>query len=176
MITLYSLEPFAQVVAKDKITELPLFQFANEEIWADVNGFKGFYLISTHGNVMSNYHTLERRVSVQWSKNHCAYRVKLYANGKKIYRSLARLMKMTFDPIADMEHKCVTYKNGNPRNVTLKNLIWIDNPGSKLTPDDVRAIRAIPFAKYNMHEIALKYGVRVDAISDVLTCSTWWWV
>lgn len=171
MRTLYALAP---IDGEDSLDNpLPLLSYLDREIWADMYGFKGFYLISTYGNVISNHHTLEFRKSVAWSHDKQTYRVRLHIDGRKYERSLARVLKMTFDPVPNMRQKYVTFKNGNPRNVTLNNLVWRDAITGKLCEADVIAIRSTPHAKYITRELAARYGVSKETIEDVLSYKTW---
>lgn len=174
MRTLYSLAP---IDGEDSLANpLPLLSYLDRELWADMYGFKGFYLISTYGNVISNHYKVERRKAVKWCAHRNEWVVELHIEGKRHYRALSRLMKLTFDPVPGMDVKVVTFKNGNPQNVTLENLVWSDASKSKLTASDVRAIRATPYGKYITAELAMKYGVSPRTIEKVLDFASWHWI
>lgn len=174
MRTLYALAP---IDGEDSLDNpLPLLSYLDNEIWADMYGFKGFYLISTYGNVISNHWKVERRKTLKWSPFRNEWVYELSMGGHDYIRSLARLLKTTFDPVPGMERKVVTFKNGNPRNVTFDNLVWHDHSSSRLTADDIRAIRATPHAKYRTHELSKQYGVQEKQIRKILDYTSWHWI
>ena len=173
MTTLYNL-PQIEGTREETV---PLFAHMEAEVWADAYGYKGFYIVSTRGNVISNYKTLEHRMAVHWSEYHQHYTVRLTRPERgPVNVRLHRLVMMTFGEIPQMQYKKVTFKDGNPRNVTLSNLQWSDEALARLSEDQVRAMRLIPHAKYRIREIATDFDVSPETVRDVLEMRTWWWV
>jgi len=170
MTTLYSLPP----ITGTRDESLPLFQFSETEVWADAYGFKGFYIVSTRGNVISNHKKQETRLRPSWDDRAKRYSIQL-SNGENRARkvALSRLIKATFSKIPNMHRKIVVFKDGNPRNVVLENLEWSDPLLAVLNERQVRAIRAVPHAKYKTSALAEEFGVCPETIRNIINFETW---
>lgn len=102
------------------------------EIWKDVVGYEGFYVVSNKGNVKS----LKRKVDYRGSKkiipaqkmtiriDKYGYpRVALCKNGKQKHYRVHRLMALAFIPNPEMK-LTVNHKDSNKSNNNLDNLEW----------------------------------------------------
>lgn len=136
------------------------------EEWKDIEGFNGFYQISSYGRVRSkgtangvpdgNWH--ERSLS----KTHDGYlKIRLVQGGKDWTRRIHTLVAQAFIPNPN-NYDTVNHINGDKTNNHIENLEWADrkqqmthaynhglkepmqgrlNANAKLTEDDIKYIR-----------------------------------
>ena len=98
-----------------------------EEIWKDIEGYEGFYKISSFGNVLSlNYanHGYPKKL-VPKVNNHGRLWVELVKCGKKKPFLIHRLVGMAFIPNPDNLPQ-INHKDENPKNNCVENLEWCD--------------------------------------------------
>lgn len=109
----------------------------NEEIWKDIKGYEGLYQVSTLGRVRSldtkvSCFPMDRKPYKQFRKGRILkpypqgggqLTVTLYKDGVEEHWRVHRLVAIAFleNP---MEHKVVTFKDGDKYNITLDNLRW----------------------------------------------------
>lgn len=103
------------------------------EIWADVKGYEGLYLISTYGNCKTtNYRPGYGRIpedindimKIENPDNHQGYcTIKLSKNGKKRTARIHRLVAEVFIPNPN-NYPCVNHIDGNKLNNHIENLEW----------------------------------------------------
>ena len=143
------------------------------EIWKDVDSYKGYYQVSNCGRVRSvsrsiRYHTYEKMADSQVIKPVMTYsgygRVTLNKNGNAKIKAVHRLVLFAFTgPPPTHKHQC-NHKDGDKMNNHIDNLEWVtgkenvqhsfnvlnnrtargERQGhSKLTEDDVIQIRRL---------------------------------
>lgn len=94
-----------------------------EEIWKDVEGFEGLYMISNHGRVWS--HNSNRLMST--SLNDSGYeKITLSKNNKRKYITVHRLVAINFLPTVPNKY-LVNHKDENKINNCVSNLEWCNN-------------------------------------------------
>ncbi|MCI9245608.1 MAG: hypothetical protein HFJ30_00400 [Clostridia bacterium] len=93
-----------------------------EEIWKDIDGFKGRYQVSNTGRVMSlDYNKTGKKGIIQQIKNKDGYMiVKLYSD-KCYTRTVHSLVAQTFIEKPKLE---VNHLDGNKGNNNIENLEW----------------------------------------------------
>ena len=98
-----------------------------EEIWKDVVGFEGAYMVSNFGRVMSlNYHNFHIKKILNLRKNRKGYLIiALCYNGKKLLTFAHRLVAMAFIPNPQNLPQ-VNHKDENKENNCVNNLEWCD--------------------------------------------------
>lgn len=156
------------------------------EIWADINGFNGFYQISNMGRVRSPHGI---RAISQTKDGY--YKVRLLHAGKDITARIHRLVAEAFIPRI-LGKDTVNHIDGNKANNNVNNLEWANrheqldhayklglkvaqkgdkNCNAKLTAEQVRSIRAEykPYTK-GQSTVALgrKYGVTNRVIGLII--------
>lgn len=166
--------------------------FMIEEVWKDVVGYEGYYLVSNMGNVrrVSSNRILKLRKVLGYHK------AALCMPGITKHCAVHRLVVIAF--LGREENKPhVNHINGIKHDNRLENLEWCTrsenmrhaiktglsnfesikgegNPSSKLTEKDVREIRFIRAeTKLSLSEIAKKYNVTKHAINDVVRFKCW---
>lgn len=103
-----------------------------EEIWKDIDGYEGLYMVSSFGNVKS----LDRKVLNKGKlcirkgkvlnklETWCGYfRVRLYKNGKYKFYLIHRLVAETFIPNPN-KFNVVNHIDYNKKNNNIENLEW----------------------------------------------------
>jgi hypothetical protein len=97
----------------------------NEEVWKDIIGFEGLYMISSHGNVRSlNYnHTKKEKILKPGINGNGYYYVSLCKDGKHNNLRIHRLIAIHFvDNPNNFEY--VDHINRNPKDNRISNLRW----------------------------------------------------
>lgn len=93
-----------------------------EEIWKDVVGFEGLYLVSNFGNVFSKY----KNGLLKFRDNKGYYNVVLCKNGKRHDKIVHRLVAEAFIPNPN-GFKEINHKDENKVNNHVDNLEWCDS-------------------------------------------------
>ena len=161
-----------------------------KEIWKDVKGYEGLYRVSNLGRVFS----IRTNIFLSESKNMKGYSILAFTIKDKSYMQLvSRLVAKMF--IENPENKSqVNHKDGIKSNNNAINLEWCTNsenmkhsyktglhismkgenhPCSKLTKKDVLYIRDNYKEMGSTKDIALKYGVKPNAILNIINIKTW---
>lgn len=177
-----------------------------EEIWADINGFEGFYQVSTHGRVRSVIHkdkygrTFGGNILKQTLTDAGYYRVHLSRFELRSMQFVHRLVAETFIPNPSGLPE-VNHKDEKPKNNNVDNLEWCDhkyniNYGnrnrlsgikhrgekcyfSKMKESDVREIRKMTnghITKSLSMELSRHYNVSMGAINNIARKYTWKWI
>lgn len=161
------------------------------EIWKDVIGYEGIYVVSNLCRVKSI--RFERHKILAQHDNARGYlQVSLYKGVEK-KKYAHRLMAKAFIPNPDKK-PYINHKNGDKKDNRIENLEWcthaenirhsnemglVDIRGekshsSKLTKLNVLKIRrASKLGGIVRQELAEKYNVHPDTISDVISRKTW---
>ena len=97
----------------------------SNEIFKDIEGYKGLYQISNLGNVKSLHCNKEKimKLTIR-SKNYPYYFVGLLKNGKRKYFAVHRLVAMMFIPNPN-NYEQVDHLDGNKLNNNVENLEWV---------------------------------------------------
>lgn len=128
-------------------------------VWADMAGWKGMYIISTMGEVVSV------KSSVEWTMRPYIKRgfkyVRLWRNNKICRRSVAKLVLETFSPDnSSLLIPTAGYINGDTTDTRLVNLYWKESLPSKLTKFEAHQMREIfSQGNYRIRELALIFDV-----------------
>ena len=93
-----------------------------DEIWRDIDGYKGLYQISNKGRVKSLYKGSERILKPGWMTGGYLY-VVLCKNRIKQKRKIHRLVAQAFIPNPDNKPQ-VNHKDENKKNNCADNLEW----------------------------------------------------
>ena len=94
-----------------------------EEIWKDIEGYKGLYQVSNLGRVKS----IRNNIIKKPSKLPRGYlQICLCKNGNLKYISIHRLVAQAFIPNSK-NLPCVNHKDCNPSNNIVSNLEWINH-------------------------------------------------
>jgi len=97
------------------------------EIWKDIIGYEGLYLVSNHGRILSYARTKKRIMKP--SINTKGYpQVNLWKNETKSIYRVHRLVLETFKGISDLQ---VNHKDGVKTNNSLENLEYCTNEENK---------------------------------------------
>ena len=173
------------VAIQNKVENLP------HEIWRDVVGYEGLYMVSDMGRVKSFYGIGEKLLTP--SINRGGYAFVVLTDINKVRKSLKvhTLVARAFLP--NPENKPVVHhKDSNRSNNRLENLQWVthqenstyavqkgsydkesgcNSPYSKLTEDNVRYIRShyIPrHRKFGANALSRKFNVSQSSILNVI--------
>ena len=199
---LYKLSPTAQSFAKKLLDEFhsPIKNTANKiesltgEIWRDVEGYEGLYQISNFGRVNSLRWAGGRIMCPKTSKFGYPC-LTLFKDSRKHFTAVHILVARAFVP--NPENKpIVHHKDNDPANCRADNLEWVtyseneyrafqagrkfgldgeDNPGAKLSNDDVRLIRELYIEgdrEFGGRALAKRFGVSPSAISGIIRGKT----
>ena len=94
-----------------------------EEIWKDVQGFEGYYQVSSYGRLKSFKKVPTGRVLKNTNSKGDYFRIVLDAGGNKLHTSVHRLVATHFIPNPD-SLPVVNHKDGNKQNNRIDNLEW----------------------------------------------------
>jgi len=161
----------------------------SEEIWVDIAGFEGYYIVSTYGRVYDSNGNAVKETDV--------------GGYKRVYLTTGRMhtQVMVHELVAGMFIGCddhtleVNHKNCIKDDNTVDNLEWVThkdnmahaarnrlmkpNPrrgaahhSAKLTDIDVLSIRELVKSMHTK-DIAHVYGVHNDTIRDIIKGRTW---
>lgn len=171
---------------------------AKKENWVPIAGFEGFYEVSSHGRV--------RGVSTDgnWRRKRGIHRgygggkvyphVLLTANGKRITRSVHRLVAEAFIP-NPMNLPQINHKDARKGNNRVENLEWVTCKqnqeharanklqtvqrgaqcwNAKLTDDKVRAMRQrYQTDGITYKELAAEFGVHKGVVGMIIRREKW---
>lgn len=171
-----------------------------KEIWKDIPDYIGLYQASNLGLIRSliKWNGTNSRILQQTSRKDGRWKVVLCKNNKKKTHKVHRLILQTFVGKCPFGMEC-RHLDGDPGNNQLKNLcwgfhsdnekdkvrhgtktnpVWFDNVGSKhgmaiLTEKDIPKIRSMFKLGISCINIARRYGVSRQCISEVVYNRTW---
>ena len=105
------------------------------EIWKDVVGYEGYYMVSNLGKVKSLDMVILRsdgrkihhkgKMLSPTTNNKGYYMVNLHKNSKHKFCTIHRLVAKAFIP-NPYDLPCVNHKDENPKNCNVDNLEWCD--------------------------------------------------
>lgn len=168
-----------------------------KEIWKDVVGYEGYYMVSNMGrikNIKERMNTCVGRILIGGT-NPQGYRIsKFYKDGVRFYKTLHSVVAEAFLG-KRKDGYCVNHKDGNKKNNCIENLEYITvhennvhakengllrpNYGeksgtAKLKNKDIYDIRNKYKNKENTQkELAEMYGVAVPCISRIVNRKRW---
>lgn len=163
-------------------------QEKTEEIWKDIDGFNGKYMVSDKGRVKSFAYGRERMMSLREKKNGYL-RVTLYQN-RHFYRYVHRLVAEAF--IGGTDGMQIDHLDNNKKNNQLENLEVVtqrenlrrqkadgliakgEDYNRALTNNQVIEIkRLLRETNLTHREIAEKFGVHRVSVSYIHQNKTW---
>ena len=111
-----------------------------KEIWKDIKGYKGFYMISSYGRIKSlkridnNNHFIRERILKQGDNNGYKH-VSLSKNGKTKIFKVHRLVAEAFIPnpnnLPQVNHKDENHSNNCVSNLEYCDALYNDNYGTR---------------------------------------------
>lgn len=159
-------------------------QYLENEIWADIKGYKGLYAISNYGRILSRprKRTKGGLLTPQISK-YGYYMQMLYKNGEQKLHRVNRLVAKTFVSNPNNLSQ-VNHIDGNKLNNKAKNLEWVtqsenqlhayriglqkvSNKQKKIASDFAKTKR-IPIYQYDLQYNFLKEFESIQQASDEL--------
>jgi hypothetical protein len=165
-----------------------------DEIWKDVVGYEGLYEVSNLGRVRSNLGHNRKKGHVLSGGNLRGYRfVILCKDGKQKSGLIHRLVARAFIGEPPTPNHTVNHKDLDKANNRDTNLEWltqpdnvrhaapviprlrgVDQPTSKLTEDQVRAIRQryIP-REVTLKQLGMEYGVSQQTVLAIIRREKW---
>lgn len=101
-----------------------------KEIWKDIEGYEGLYIVSDKGNVIN----IKNGGKIKRNANLKGYRIiSLWKNGiGKMYR-VHRLVAQAFIPNPERK-PCIDHINGNRSDNRVENLRWVTNKENQNNP------------------------------------------
>lgn len=164
-----------------------------EELWQDIDGYEGLYMISNLGRVKSLHG--KGRILKQSNSNEYSH-VSLYKNGNGKTLLVHRLVGNAFVPNPENKPE-INHKDGNKRNNVVTNLEWVtarenqnhsilfglkscgeNAANNKLTAEEVQEIRRLYVPKTRgcgCRALAKKYGVNSGTIWSIVNGRYWRW-
>lgn len=158
--------------------------------WREIEGYEGNYEVSNYGSVR-NVSSGRELKGLPLKKGYLS--VNLSKNGKVKRFTIHRLVARHFISVTDPDLTVVNHINGNKQDNNFTNLEWtttrlntihaietglfkirgVDSPMSKLSEQDVVAIRALYKEGYYLREIAPQFNVSTRTISSVVNNKTY---
>lgn len=148
----------------------------NEE-WKPIIGFEDTYEVSNLGRVRNS---LTGFVLNPKTSMYGYLEVILHSPDRRGYKRVHRLVAESF--LGTTTNLEVHHKDGNRRNNVISNLIICDSKEhrggencwkSRLSREDVEEIRKEISKGLSQYELAAKYYVAQQTISDIITGKTW---
>jgi len=136
-----------------------------EEIWKDIEGYEGLYMVSNLGRIKSlvgfNGHIYVNRVKIlNQSNTTTGYKkVELAKDKKKKSFKVHRLVAFAFIPNADKKPN-INHKDGNPTNNNAKNLEWCTQKENVQHAVDTGLRNVYKFDKAEIEHLYGKYGTK----------------
>lgn len=158
-----------------------------KEIWRDVPKYKGYYQVSSLGNVRSliqwNGHRYIKRNEpyiLSQSNTTTGYKkVELVKDGVVKSKKVHRLVAKAFIPLIK-DKNIINHKDGDPKNNCVDNLEWCTQSENiqhaydiglmkrKICENKEKLIIKDYLSKIRLEEIAYKYGIEKNSIYRVL--------
>ena len=162
------------------------------QIPATNDGIKPYYMISTYGNVYSNY----SNTMINPHLTDTGYlQVSLMTDTGRVFRKVHRLMLITYNPIENSELFDCNHKDGNKLNNCIWNLEWCtkkenirhaiennlrrefkgeNNPNFKISETGAKRIGELLMLGYSDNDIInIVENSNKSIISDIATGRTW---
>lgn len=155
----------------------------DDEIWKDVVGYEGLYLVSNKGRIISLSRDIANRYSVRHiepkllnpyarkvSKNYLFYCVSLWKNNKSKCGRVHRLVAKAFIPnpnnLPEIDHIDTDTSNNK-----VENLRWctrLQNANNPITKENNRIIRlGKPMPKLRKKIVQIQEGIVVNSFSCI---------
>ena len=134
------------------------------EIWEDIIGYEGKYLVSNMGNVISVNYNNGKKIK-ELTKTTCKKgyeNVALYNNGKRKYFKVHRLVAQAFIPNTN-NLPCINHIDENKKNNFVENLEWCDIRYNNNYGNRLKKIMK-PINQYDMNgKLIMSYESAADA-------------
>lgn len=155
------------------------------EQWADIDGYLGWYKISTAGQIWSAFSDKCIKFAPHVHSGYLKARLKNPTTGRQDTHYLHRLVAKTFLPNPENRPE-VNHNDGNRENCSVWNLTWMTKEENmrhamiyglgniKLKPIEVQSIFYLCHASdKTQDEIAQMYGVSRGIISAIKNRTSW---
>lgn len=155
------------------------------EKWADIEGYLGWYKISTSGRIWSAFTGRCIKASPHIHSGYMKVRLKNPITGKQDTPYVHRLVAKTFLPNPENKPE-VNHNDGNRMNCSVWNLTWMTKEENmrhamiyglgniKLKPIEVQSIYYLCWASdLTQEEIGEMYGVSRAMISSIKNRTSW---
>lgn len=161
-----------------------------EEIWKDINGYRGLYQVSNLGRVRSLPRVIKRPIGTCMTKERILktfqlkggyVNVMLRINGRSVNHNVHRLVAETFIPNINPNYDCINHIDGKKINNRVDNLEWCNHSinclhsyekgmsrkDGKLSSEQVLDVRKRLLNGERVTDIANSLNVRKNIISDI---------
>ena len=111
-----------------------------KEIWKDIEGFEGYYMVSNLGNVKSlgngNSNNSKERILKPWKDSNGYHQVKLYKDGKRKIYAVHRLVAQAFIQFVPQEGVMydIDHRNTDRTDNRAINLCWVTRSQNLFNP------------------------------------------
>jgi len=163
------------------------------EEWRDIKGYEGLYQVSNLGRVRSRYVKGSHDIGETWrlvvtSRDGSGYlRATLCRDGKRFdFRVHNLVSEAFFGPCPSGMEVC--HNDSDKANNRVENLrydtrranmidrYWHGALNTKLTPDNVRAIREARRSGQTTRSLAKEYGLRKETINRIVSGKSFAWI
>lgn len=166
---------------------LDKFKKHEDEVFKDVKGYEGCYMVSNYGNLISLHSGKPRELKS--GKIHTGYiSVKLQKDNKKFRTDIHRLVAQAFIDTDDF-NKQVNHKDGNKENNHVSNLEWVSCKENinhslknkikktKISPEKVEELCKFLSTKecsnYTYDDISKKFNLDVKDLMPIVNRKRW---
>jgi hypothetical protein len=156
-----------------------------EEVWKDISGYEGLYMISNLGRVKSMHKHTNRKSEFMTPGVHSHGYIEVHLSKNRvrtkyfIHRLVATHFIDAIDGKTEVNHidndktnNCVTNLEWCTRRENINHAIKYGDFNSSMTQEDSDMIRHL-HGCFSMYELAAIYDVAVSRISDIINNKCW---
>lgn len=167
------------------------------EVWKDIDGYVGYYQVSSHGRVRSLPRTVNGRFykgrvrSTKLNNKKQYPKISLYVNGVSTYYKVHQLVARSFIPNPENKRE-VNHIDGNKLNNHIDNLEWVTSKENKehnkklgitrigsrhqnsiINEEIALEIKKMLHQGVKQKDIAKLFGIGESIVSEVKLEKTW---